>query len=484
MKSSTGSFSAGRSPVSRSSAERRLLHVSIAAALGGFLFGFDVAVINGAIGSVQGSESGFALNAFMTGLVVAIVNLGAAIGAWFAGQFSNRYGRVKVMIAAAILLAISALMSGLSFSAWQLIGWRLLGGLGVGISAVVAPAYIAEIAPADKRGRLGTLQQLAIGVGIFGAFITNFLLVKAAGSADAVLWFGLETWRWMFMSELIPAVIYGVLALRLPESPRYLVSIGQESAALQILRETGSDANPDARIDEIKKSLDGHRPRLADLRDDKYILRPVVWVALAFAFLIQMAGINNILLYATQLWETVGFSGNLSVFIPVVTSVIGIVMTLIGMSIIDRVGRRPLLLWGAIGMFVTMLMSGIAFSQGTLSSDGVLTLSTAWALTALTSVHLVYIIFCGTWGVVLWVFLGEIFPNLIRTAGLGLATAGNWIGGTLVTLLFPTMMNQLGLAGTYFSYAVVAAILIWLVVRYIPETKGRELEDMQFSTRE
>ncbi len=464
------------------STQRRLLQVSIAAALGGFLFGFDVAVINGAIGSVQGSESGFELNSFMTGLVVAIVNLGAAVGAWFAGQFSNKYGRVKVMVTAAILLGISALMSGLSFGPWQLIGWRLLGGLGVGISAVVAPAYIAEIAPADKRGRLGTLQQLAIGIGIFGAFISNWILVKISGSADNILWFGLETWRWMFMSELLPALIYGLLALKLPESPRFLVSIGKEDEALRILRSTGSDDNPEERIDEINRSLNGHRPRLADLRDDKYILRPVVWLALAFAFLIQMAGINNILLYATQLWETVGFSGNLSIFIPVVTSMIGIVMTLVGMSIIDRVGRRPLLLWGAIGMFVTMVMSGISFSQGTVTADGNLNLSGAWALIALTSVHLVYIIFCGTWGVVLWVFLGEIFPNLIRTAGLGLATAGNWIGGTLVTLLFPTMMEKLGLAGTYFSYAVVAAILIWLVVRHIPETKGRELEDMKFST--
>lgn len=464
------------------STQRRLLQVSIAAALGGFLFGFDVAVINGAIGSVQGSESGFELNSFMTGLVVAIVNLGAAVGAWFAGQFSNKYGRVKVMVTAAILLGISALMSGLSFGPWQLIGWRLLGGLGVGISAVVAPAYIAEIAPADKRGRLGTLQQLAIGIGIFGAFISNWILVKISGSADNILWFGLETWRWMFMSELLPALIYGLLALKLPESPRFLVSIGKEDEALRILRSTGSDDNPEERVDEINRSLNGHRPRLADLRDDKYILRPVVWLALAFAFLIQMAGINNILLYATQLWETVGFSGNLSIFIPVVTSMIGIVMTLVGMSIIDRVGRRPLLLWGAIGMFVTMVMSGISFSQGTVTADGNLNLSGAWALIALTSVHLVYIIFCGTWGVVLWVFLGEIFPNLIRTAGLGLATAGNWIGGTLVTLLFPTMMEKLGLAGTYFSYAVVAAVLIWLVVRHIPETKGRELEDMKFST--
>ena len=460
-----------------------LLSVSIAAALGGFLFGFDVAVINGAIGSVSGSETGFALSSLMTGVVVSIVNLGAAIGAWFAGQFSNKYGRVKVMVTAAILLSISALMSGLSFSPEALIGWRLLGGLGVGISAVIAPAYIAEIAPAEKRGRLGTLQQLAIAFGIFGAFISNFIMVKATGSADASAWFGLETWRWMFISELIPAVIYGLIALRLPESPRFLVSIGKDAAAHTILSTISADSHPDQRVEEIRKSLGGHRPRLADLRDPRYGLRPVVWIALAFAFLIQMAGINNILLYATQLWETVGYTGNLAVFIPVLTSVIGIVMTFIGMSIIDKVGRRPLLLWGAIGMFITMLLSAVSFMQGTVRPDGSLELSGAWAMIALISVHLVYIIFCGTWGVVLWVFLGEVFPNLIRTAGLGLATAGNWIGGTLVTLLFPVSAEYLGLSGTYFSYAVVGAILIWLVVRYIPETKGVELEDMTFNTK-
>ncbi|WP_234305177.1 MFS transporter, partial [Actinomyces sp. S6-Spd3] len=165
-----------------------------------------------------------------------------------------------------------------------------------------------------------------------------------------------------------------------------------------------------------------------------------------------MAGINNVLLYATDLWTTVGFTGNLSVFIPVLTSVIGIIMTLIGMAVIDRIGRRPLLLWGAVGMFVSMLVAAITFTQGTTTDTGALNLTGAWAFVALVSVHLVYIIFCGTWGVVLWVFLGEIFPNQIRTAGLGLATAGNWIGGTLITFLFPVTKEYIGLSGTYFSY--------------------------------
>ena len=207
-----------------------------------------------------------------------------------------------------------------------------------------------------------------------------------------------------------------------------------------------------------------------------------MWIALAFAFLIQMAGINNILLYATQLWKSVGY-GELAVFIPVMTSVIGIIMTLIGMSVIDKVGRRPLLLWGAIGMFLTTVTSALSFNQGTANADGTLNLSGFWAASALISTHLVYIIFCGTWGVVLWVFLGEVFPNQIRTAGLGLATTGNWIGGTLVTLLFPVLQQNLGLAGTYGSYAVVAAVLVWLVWKHIPETRGVELEEMSYDAK-
>ncbi len=461
----------------------KLLTVSVAAALGGFLFGFDVAVINGTVGSFSGSETGFDLDSLMTGIVVSIVSLGAAIGALLAGGAANRFGRIRVMITAAIFFAISALMSGLSFDVWQLIGWRLLGGLGVGIAAVIAPAYIAEIAPADKRGRLGTLQQLAIAVGIFGAFISNFLLVKLTGSADALALFGLHTWRWMFIIELIPALLYGLFVLRLPESPRYLVSIGRDEEATTIIRATGADSDPASRVREIRNSLaQDHRPRFSDLKDARYGLRPVVWVALAFAFLIQMAGINNVLLYATELWKTVGFTGDTAVFIPVITSVIGIVMTLIGMSVIDKIGRRPLLLWGAVGMFGAMVLSAISFMQGEITSEGTLNLTGVWATIALIAVHAVYVIFCGTWGVVLWVFLGEIFPNQIRTAGLGVATTGNWIGGTLVTLLFPVLMEHLGLAGTYFSYAVVGGILIWLVVRHIPETKGIELEDMTYET--
>ncbi|VEH80247.1 Myo-inositol facilitator 1 [Corynebacterium kutscheri] len=459
----------------------KLLQVAGAAALGGFLFGFDVAVINGTVGSFSQAATGFDLSSAMTGWVVAIVSLGAAIGAALAGSAANRFGRVKVMVTAAVLFAISALMSGLSFSVGALLFWRFIGGLGVGISAVIAPAYIAEIAPADKRGRLGTLQQLAIAFGIFGAFISNFLLVKITGSADAKAWFGLYTWRWMFITELFPAVLYGFFVLFLPESPRYLVQIGKEAEAEKILAAVGADADPQGRITEIHASLSGHKPRFSDLLGGSFILRPVVWVALAFASLIQMAGINNVLLYATVLWESVGFTGNTAVFIPVLTSVIGIVMTIIGMLVIDRVGRRPLLLWGAIGMFISMLIAALTFMQGEVTPDGILNLNGIWVPLALTSVHMVYIIFCGTWGVVLWVFLGEIFPNQIRTAGLGLAIAGNWIGGTLVTQLFPVFKEHLGLSGTYFSYAVVAALLIWLVVRYIPETKGIELEDMSYT---
>lgn len=318
------------------STSNKILYVAGAAALGGFLFGFDVSVINGAIGAVSGAESGFELTAWSTGLVVSIVSFGAAVGAALAGAAANKFGRVKVMIVAALLFAISALMSGLSFSVAALVWWRAVGGLGVGISAVIAPAYIAEVAPANQRGRLGTLQQLAIAIGIFAAFITNFFFVRVTGSADAEFWLGLSTWRWMFMSEVLPAVLYGAFVIFLPESPRYLVATGKDHEALRVIESVGSDDDPQGRIDSIHASLAAHRPRLSDLKDPSYGLRPVVWLALAFAFLIQMAGINNVLLYATDLWSTVGFTGDLSFFIPVLTSIIGIIMTVIGMLVIDK----------------------------------------------------------------------------------------------------------------------------------------------------
>src|SRR5690606_18040598 len=203
----------------------RILGISLAAALGGFLFGFDTAVINGAIDAMSAD---FEISGFLQGFAVSSALLGCVAGAWFAGPLAARQGRVRVMLVAAALFTVSAIGSGLAVGTWDLIAWRVLGGLGVGAASVIAPAYIAEVSPADVRGRLGSLQQLASVLGIFAALLTDAFLADSAGGAAEQLWFGLEAWRWMFLAEAVPAVIYGLFALTIPESPRYLVDQDRE----------------------------------------------------------------------------------------------------------------------------------------------------------------------------------------------------------------------------------------------------------------
>lgn len=214
--------------------KRRVIAVSIAAALGGFLFGFDTAVINGAVDALAGDVSGFDLGTALKGFAVSSALIGCAVGAWFAGPVSNKYGRIPVMVVAAAMFFISAIGSGLAFSVVDLIIWRVIGGLGVGAASVIAPAYIAEVSPAAVRGRLGSLQQLAIVTGIFAALLSDALLAGLAGAADQPLW-GLTAWRWMFMVAAIPALVYGLMSLRLPESPRYLVRKGELKRAAEVL---------------------------------------------------------------------------------------------------------------------------------------------------------------------------------------------------------------------------------------------------------
>src|SRR5690554_1329962 len=230
----------------------RILGISLAAALGGFLFGFDTAVINGAIDAM--SED-FGISGFLQGFAVSSALLGCVVGAWFAGPLAARQGRIRVMIVASVLFTVSALGSGLAFGTWDLIAWRVLGGLGVGAASVIAPAYIAEVSPANVRGRLGSLQQLAIVTGIFAALLSDAILADTAGGAAEELWLGLEAWRWMFMAEAVPALLYGLFAMTIPESPRYLVDVGRVKEAAKVLSTYTGVRDTAAKIAEIRRSL-------------------------------------------------------------------------------------------------------------------------------------------------------------------------------------------------------------------------------------
>jgi MFS transporter, SP family, sugar:H+ symporter len=455
--------------------------VAAVAALGGFLFGFDTSVINGAVDAIQAD---FELGSLFTGFGVASALLGSAAGAWFAGSLSDRYGRVRVMLVAAALFAASALGSGLVVGVYDLIGWRLVGGVGVGIASVIAPAYIAEIAPAHLRGRLGSLQQMAIVLGIFAALLSDAFLADAAGGAREVLFLDLEAWRWMFIAELIPATIYGLLALRIPESPRYLVARGDHARAAEVLRDVVGTTDTDAKIADIARSLErDDRPSMRDIRGDRFGLRPIVWVGIALSIFQQAVGINVIFYYSTTLWQSVGFSESDALTTSVINSVINVAATVLAIAIVDKVGRRPLLLAGSGTMAAALGVMAFCFSQATGSGEDV-TLADPYATVALVAANVFVVGFAASWGPVVWVLLGEMFPNRIRAAALAVAAAAQWVANFLVTVSFPVLSQDVSLTFAYGLYATFAALSFVFVLTKVSETKGRELEEMTDEVRQ
>ncbi|WP_415977330.1 sugar porter family MFS transporter [Rhodococcus sp. 077-4] len=453
----------------------KVIGVSIAAAVGGFLFGFDSSVINGAVDSI---EDHFLLGSFTTGFVVAIALIGCAVGAWFAGSLADRWGRKKVMVLGSALFTISSVGSGFAFSVPDLMLWRVLGGLGIGIASVIAPAYIAEIAPAKWRGALASLQQLAITIGIFAALLSDALLAGAADGASNDLWFGVEAWRWMFLVGVLPALVYGLLATLIPESPRYLVGQHLDEEAARVLADITGELHPDERVHEIRLTLRKEsRSSFADIRGPKFGLQPIVWVGITMAVLQQLVGINAIFYYSTTLWRSVGFSEDQSFTTSVITAVINVVMTFVAILFVDRIGRRKLLMAGSIGMFGGLVMASVAFSQAIGSGDDV-TLPAPWGAIALVGANLFVIFFASTWGPIMWVMLGEMFPNRMRAMALGIGTAANWMANFAVTLAFPPLTSSVGLWVIYAGFALFAALSFFFVKAKITETKGMELEDM------
>ncbi|MEE2032428.1 sugar porter family MFS transporter [Rhodococcus chondri] len=454
----------------------KVIAVTVAAAVGGFLFGFDSSVINGAVDSIQGE---FGLSSFVTGFAVAIALLGCAVGAWFAGRLADRWGRKRVMVLGSVLFVISSVGSGLAFSVPDLMLWRVLGGLGIGIASVIAPTYISEIAPARYRGSLASLQQLAITLGIFAALLSDAVLQNAAGGASNELWWGLEAWRWMFLVGVVPAIVYGVLAVLIPESPRFLVGKDLDEEAAEILANITGELHPHERVREIRLTLRREEKRsFGDIRGPVFGLQPLVWVGITMAVFQQFVGINAIFYYSTTLWKSVGFTENESFTTSVITAVINVVMTFVAILFVDRIGRRPLLMAGSIGMFVSLLLAAIAFSQATGTGEDV-QLPAPWGALALIGANVFVIFFAATWGPIMWVMLGEMFPNRMRAVALGISTAANWIANFTVTLAFPPLTSAVGLWFLYGLFAFFALLSFFFVKSKIRETKGMELEDMR-----
>jgi SP family sugar:H+ symporter-like MFS transporter len=463
------------------SSGRSVVRIASVAALGGFLFGYDSAVINGAVSAIQGQ---FRVGATALGFAVASALLGAAAGAMTAGRFADRFGRLFTMKVAAVLFFISAIGAGLAPNLLLLIVFRVIGGAGVGVASVIAPAYIAEIAPARIRGRLGSLQQLAIVTGIFISLLVDYVFAAAAGSSKAELWFGLEAWRWMFIAMVVPAVTYGLLAMTIPESPRYLVAKHRIPEARRILGTLLGEANLEITLDRIQRTLTHEKPpSWRDLKGPAGKVLPIVWVGLGLSVFQQFVGINVIFYYSNILWEAVGFSESDSFKITVFTAIVNIATTLIAIATVDRAGRKPLLLIGSAGMAVTLATMAIIFGTATVGANGVPELGGATGIIALIAANLFVVAFGMSWGPVVWVLLGEMFPNRIRAAALSLAAAGQWVANWLITVSFPGLKDiSLGLA--YGFYALCAILSFLFVSRFVRETKGRALEDMESGSRD
>jgi SP family sugar:H+ symporter-like MFS transporter len=446
------------------------------ATIGGFMFGYDSGVING---TQEGLQSAFNLEALGVGFNVGAILLGCAVGAFAAGRLSDLIGRKGVMLWAAALFIVSAIGAGAADVSWHFIVARFIGGLGVGAASVLAPAYISEVTPAAIRGRLSSVQQIMIITGLTGAFVANYALAATAGGSTADFWLGFPAWRWMFWLQVIPAAIYLLALLAIPESPRYLVVKGRDAEAEAVLSKLFGAGAGARKVAEIRASLNAdHKPKLSDVLDPvSRKVRPILWAGLILAVFQQLVGINIVFYYGATLWQSVGFSENDALLINIGSGGLSILACLAAMAVIDKIGRKPLLLIGSAGMAVTLGVMAWCFSQAQIV-DGAPHLPGSVGLTALIAANAYVVFFNFSWGPVMWVMLGEMFPNQMRGSALAIAGFAQWIANFAISVSFPAMAVGLGLPLTYGFYAVSAFVSFFLVQAWVKETRGRELEDM------
>ncbi|MDF7776558.1 sugar porter family MFS transporter [Sphingomonas sp. AOB5] len=450
------------------------------ATIGGLLFGYDSGAVNG---TQPGLIAAFGLDEAALGFTVGSLLIGCVIGASLAGVLADAMGRRAVMRLAAVLFLGGALVQGFAHDHTLFVIARIIGGMAVGAASVLSPAYISEVAPANIRGRMTTVQQVMIITGLTAAFLANYYVTALAGVSTNKIWADIEAWRWMYLLQAVPAAVFLIALFFIPESPRYLVAKGRNDEALAVLTKLFGAGAASAKVAEIQATFTEHRPRLSDVLTPAggrgfLGVRSIVWVGIMLAVFQQLVGINVIFYYGATLWQAAGFSEQDSLMINIVSGAVSIAACFVTIALIDRIGRKPLLLIGSLGMAASLFVMVYAFSQGGLV-DGKLVLSPETGEIAVWAANVYVIFFNVSWGPVMWVMLGEMFPNQIRGSALAVAGFFQWFANYVIAQAFPIMLTTIGLAASYSFYGVCAVISFFLVAKFINETKGKELEAME-----
>jgi MFS transporter, SP family, arabinose:H+ symporter len=438
-----------------------VVKISLVAALGGLLFGYDTAVIAGVIGYLQ---KRFELSPIMTGWAASSAIWGCAFGAMMAGYLSDRFGRKKVLIVTAILFIISSIGAMVPRNLWEFLAARFIGGLGIGAASMLSPLYISEIAPSRNRGRLVSLYQLAIVIGINLIYFVNLLIASFGDEA-----WNVETgWRYMLGSGTIPAVLFLVLLFIVPESPRWLVKKGKDDDALDTLEKVNGTSEGKNVLNEIKESLGQEVGTLSDLFSRR--LKPALIVGVVLALFSQITGINAIIYYAPEIFKGIGFAAESALLQTVLIGAINTLFTFVALWLIDRAGRKTLLQWGVAGMVVCLLAVGVCFHFNLTNGP--------WLILFI----LAYIAcFASSLGPIPWVLISEIFPTRTRGIAMSFCTVVLWVGVLAITQFTPVLLQHVGGAYTFWIFMLNAIFLLWFVWKRVPETKQRTLEEIEKS---
>lgn len=443
--------------------------ICFTAGLGGFLFGFDTAVISGAINFLRNQ---FHLSAVMEGWLMSSALLGCVFGAAISGYLADKYGRKKILLLSAILFIVSAIGCAIAITPTFLVIARIVGGVGVGFAAMVAPMFISELSPAKLRGRLVSLYQLAITLGILCSYLSNSFLLqyasKAAANANSFMHYYLvaEIWRGMLGSNMVPALLFFVFLLFVPESPRWLVKIGKTEEAGRILERVNGKGLAESELFEIEKTISGETGSFRQLLEPG--MRVALIIGLALPFLSQLSGITTVMYYAPAIFEKAGLKAGSAMGSASVIGFFNMIFTLVAIWKIDKWGRKPLLIWGFIGLSIALFFIGWAFTRENAAGN------------VLMGSFIYYIaVFASTLGPGVWVVISEIYPTKIRGRAMSMATLSLFLGSTFVTQTYPILRDSIGIGNVFLLYGLVMLPAAYFVKRLVPETKGKSLEEIE-----